>query len=53
MQAVQTRQAAIVRHHAAKNELSGSISLDEYVPEDHLLRAVDRYLDLRNSAVPG
>ena len=32
---------------ATKPELFVSISLDEYVPEDHLLRAVDRYLDLR------
>lgn len=31
---------------ATKRELFVSISLDEYVPEDHLLRAVDRYLDL-------
>lgn len=31
---------------ASKRELFVSISLDEYVPEDHLLRAVDRYLDL-------
>ena len=29
-----------------KRELFVMISLDEYVPEDHLLRAVDRYLDL-------
>jgi hypothetical protein len=31
---------------ATKHELFVMISLDEYVPEDHLLRAVDRYLDL-------
>lgn len=31
---------------ATKRELFVSLSLDEYVPEDHLLRAVDRYLDL-------
>lgn len=31
---------------ATKRELFVSISLDEYVPDDHLLRAVDRYLDL-------
>ena len=31
---------------ATKRELFVSISLDEYVPEDHLLRAVSRYLDL-------
>jgi transposase len=31
---------------ATKRELFVMISLDEYVPEDHLLRAVDRYLDL-------
>lgn len=31
---------------ATKRELFVSVSLDEYVPEDHLLRAVDRYLDL-------
>ena len=31
---------------ATKRELLVSVSLDEYVPEDHLLRAVDRYLDL-------
>jgi len=33
-------------HQATKRELFLSISLDEYVLEDHLLRAVDRYLDL-------
>lgn len=31
---------------ATKRELFVMISLDEYVPKDHLLRAVDRYLDL-------
>jgi transposase len=31
---------------ATKREYFVSISLDEYVPEDHLLRAVDHYLDL-------
>ena len=31
---------------ATKRELFVSISLDEYVPENHLLRAVDRHLDL-------
>lgn len=31
---------------ATKRELFVSVSLDEYVPEDHLLRAVDRYIDL-------
>ena len=31
---------------ATKRELFVSVSLDEYVPEDHLLRAVDRCLDL-------
>lgn len=31
---------------ATKRELFVMISLDEYVPENHLLRAVDRYLDL-------
>lgn len=31
---------------ATKRELFVSVSLEEYVPEDHLLRAVDRYLDL-------
>lgn len=31
---------------ATKRELFVSVSLDEYVPEDHLLRALDRYLDL-------
>lgn len=30
----------------AKRELFVTVSLEEYVPEDHLLRAVDRYLDL-------
>ncbi|MDQ1921961.1 transposase, partial [Massilia pseudoviolaceinigra] len=29
-----------------KRELFVVLSLEEYVPEDHLLRAVDRYLDL-------
>ena len=33
-------------HQATKRELFVMISLDEYVPQDHLLRAVDRYLDL-------
>lgn len=33
-------------HQATKREYFVSISLDEYVPEDHLLRAVDHYLDL-------
>jgi transposase len=31
---------------ATKREYFVSVSLDEYVPEDHLLRAVDHYLDL-------
>jgi transposase len=31
---------------ATKREYFVSISLDEYVPEDHLLRAVDHFLDL-------
>lgn len=31
---------------AAKREYFVSVSLDEYVPEDHLLRAVGHYLDL-------
>lgn len=31
---------------ATKRELFESVSLDEYVSENHLLRAVDRYLDL-------
>jgi hypothetical protein len=31
---------------ATKRELFVMISLDEYVPENHLLRAVGRYLDL-------
>lgn len=30
----------------AKRELFVTVSLEEFVPEDHLLRAVDRYLDL-------
>lgn len=29
-----------------KREYFVSVSLDEYVPEDHLLRAIDHYLDL-------
>ena len=33
-------------HQSTKRELFVSISLEDYVPEDHLLRAVDRYLDL-------
>jgi transposase len=33
-------------HQAKKRECFVSISLEEYVPEDHLLRAVDRFLDL-------
>jgi transposase len=33
-------------HQATKREYFVSISLDEYVPEDHLLRAVDHHLDL-------
>ena len=33
-------------HQATKREYFVSISLDEYIPEDHLLRAVDHYLDL-------
>jgi transposase len=31
---------------ATKREYFVSVSLDEYVPEDHLLRSVDHYLDL-------
>lgn len=31
---------------STKREMFVSISLEDYVPEDHLLRAVDRYLDL-------
>jgi transposase len=31
---------------ATKREYFVSISLHEYVPEDHLLRAVDHFLDL-------
>lgn len=31
---------------ATKRELFVSVNLDEYGPEYHLLRAVDRYLDL-------
>jgi len=31
---------------ATKREYFVSVSLDEYVPEDHLLRAVDHFLDL-------
>jgi hypothetical protein len=31
---------------ATKREYFVSISLDEYVPEDHLLQAVDHFLDL-------
>jgi len=31
---------------ATKRELFVTVSLDEYVPQDDLLRAVDRYLDL-------
>lgn len=33
-------------HQSTKRELFVSVSLEDYVPEDHLLRAVDRYLDL-------
>lgn len=33
-------------HQSTKRELFVSISLEDYVPEDHLLRAMDRYLDL-------
>lgn len=33
-------------HQATKRELFVTVSLEDYVPEDHLLRAVDRYLDL-------
>jgi transposase len=33
-------------HQATKREYFVSVSLEEYVPEDHLLRAVDHYLDL-------
>ena len=33
-------------HQATKRELFVLLSLDDYVPEDHLLRAVDKYLDL-------
>ena len=33
-------------HQATKRELFVSISLEDYVPEDHLLIAVGRYLDL-------
>ncbi len=35
---------------ATKRELFVMIRLDEYVPENHLLRAVDRYLDLSEFA---
>ncbi len=31
---------------ATKRKYFVSVSLDEYVPEDHLLRAVDHYLVL-------
>jgi hypothetical protein len=36
----------MVGRQATKRELFVIIGLDEYVSEDHLLRAVDRYLDL-------
>jgi len=36
----------MIGRQATKRELFVMISLDEYVSEDHLLRAVDRYLDL-------
>jgi transposase len=39
-------EAAMMGHQSTKRELFVSISLEDYVPEDHLLRAVDRYLDL-------
>jgi hypothetical protein len=34
------------RRQAMKRGLFVTVSLDEYAPEGHLLRAVDRYLDL-------
>jgi transposase len=39
-------EVAMMGRQATKRELFVSLSLDEYVPEDHLLRAADRYLDL-------
>jgi transposase len=39
-------QAGMKGRQATKRELFVSVSLDEYVPEDHLLRAVERCLDL-------
>lgn len=36
-------------HQATKRESFVSISLEDYVPQDHLLRAVDRFLDLSES----
>lgn len=39
-------EAAMMGHQATKRECFVSISLEDYVPQDHLLRAVDRFLDL-------
>jgi predicted RNA-binding protein associated with RNAse of E/G family len=39
-------EVAMMGRQATKREYFVSVSLDEYVPEDHLLRAVDHYLDL-------
>eukprot|EP01133_Synstelium_polycarpum_P024774 gene24774-29720_t len=39
-------EAAMMGRQETKRELFVLISLNEYVPQDHLLRAVDRYLDL-------
>jgi hypothetical protein len=36
----------MMERQTTERELFVMISLDEYVPQDHLLRAVDRYLDL-------
>jgi hypothetical protein len=33
-------------HQVAQQERFEIINLEEFVPQDHLLRAVDRYLDL-------
>lgn len=38
--------AAIIVRQATKREIFVVLSLEEYVPGNHLLRAVDRYLDL-------
>jgi hypothetical protein len=40
------QEVAMMGRQATKREYFVSVSLDEYVPEDHLLRAVDHYLDL-------